>query len=202
MKKGLLIVIAILLCFTMLTGCAGMQGDKQNTEPGSTLDENALASYAKLISFKTDGCMQQSIKDFNACLLPEYSELLEAQAIVARAGLSAEDENYDFIAVTMRASLSELYAEKMDEKAFFSGHADTERLSESLNKTEKAIFEAEGSNYDFWFSAEYYLEYEILSPDTLRLQSEIMLFVSLKTSFRLMLTVWAKRSLIIQLQKN
>lgn len=167
MKKGLLIGIAILLCFFMLAGCAGTQVDKQNIVPGSTLDEIALASYAKLISFKTDGYAQQSIKDFNACLLPEYAELLEAQAIVASAGLSVEDENYDFITVTMRASLSELYAEKMDEKAFFSGYVDNGHLSEPLNKKEEAIFEEEGPIYDFWFTAEYYLQYEILSQDTL-----------------------------------
>lgn len=167
MKKGLLIVTAILLCFSMLTGCAGTQDDKQNTTPGSTLDENALASYTKLISFKTDDYAQQSIKDFNAHLLPEYAELLEADSSVMAAGLSVEDENYDFITVTLRTSLSELYAEKMDEKAFFSGHADRGRLSEPPNKTEEAISLAEGPVYDFWFSAEYYLEYEILSPNIL-----------------------------------
>ena len=167
MKKRLLIGIAILLCLSTLTGCAGTQGDKQNTEPGSILDESALAAYTKLVSFRTNGYAQQSIKDFNAHLLPEYAELLEAQAAVATAGLSAENENYDFITVTLRTSLGELYAKKMDEKAFFSGHVETGRLSEPLNKTEEAIFEEEGPIYDFWFSADYYLEYEILSPDTL-----------------------------------
>ena len=167
MKKGLLIVTAILLCFFVLAGCADTQGDKQDAVPGITLDENTLASYTKLISFKTDGYTRQSIKNFNARLLLEYAELLEAQAAVAKAGLSSEDENHDFITVTLRASLGELYAEKMDEKAFFSGHADRGRLSEPLNKTEEAIFEAQGPAYDFWFSAEYYLEYEILSPDSL-----------------------------------
>ena len=165
--KGLLIRIAIILCFSMLTGCADTQSDKQNIEPVSTPGENAPASYTKLVSFKADGYAQQSIKDFNAGLLPEYAELLEAQADVAKAGLSAEDENYDFITVTLRASLSELYAQKMDEKAFFSGYAKKERLSEPLNRTEEAIFEVNGPIYDFRFSADYYLEYEILTPDTL-----------------------------------
>lgn len=167
MKKGLLIVIAILLCLSVLTGCADTQGDRQDAVPGSTLDENAPASYTKLISFKTDGYAQQSIRDFNARLLPEYAELLEANSAVAMAGLSAEDENYDFITVTLRASLSELYAEKMAEKAFFSGHADNGRLGEPLNKTEESIFGTQDPAYDFWFSAEYYLEYEILSPERL-----------------------------------
>ena len=167
MKKGLVIIIAHLLCFSMLTGCAGTEGDEQNIEPSSTLDENALAFYGKLISFKADDYAQQSVQDFNVRLLPEYAELLEANAAVMAAGLSDEDENYDFIAVTLRASLGELYAEKMDEKAFFSGHADKGRLSEPLNKTEETIFEAAGPSNDFWLSAEYYLEYEILSPNTL-----------------------------------
>ena len=167
MKKGLLIGITTLLYFSTLTSCAGTQGDKQNTELGSTLDESALSSYTKLVSFKTDDYAQQSIKDFNASLFPEYAELLEADAAVAMSGLSSEDENYDFITVTLHASLSELYAEQMDEKAFFSGHADKGHLSEPLNRAEEAIFEANGPIYDFWFSAEYYLEYEILTPDTL-----------------------------------
>ena len=167
MKKRLLLGMTILLCCSVMTVYASTQENMQDIGLESSLDDSALTSYAKLVSFKTDDYDQQSIESFNASLLPEFTELLEAQSVVAQAGLSDEDENYDFIEVTMRTSISELYAEKMDEKAFFSGHADKGRLSEPLNKTEEAIFEVADPIYDFWFSAEYYLEYEILSPDTL-----------------------------------
>lgn len=160
MKKKLWIGIVAFMCFSMLVGCAGAQDDKPFAEP----NENALTSYAKLVSFKTDGYEQQSVEEFNARLLPEFGELLDAQAVVANAGLSVEDENYDFITLTLRASLSELYAKKMNEKAFFSGYAEIVHLSKPLNRTEKAIFEAAGPTYDFWFNVEYYLEYEISSP--------------------------------------
>lgn len=96
-------------------------------------------------------------------LLPELSELLKAMAEV---NVSLDDENYDFINVTLRASLSELYAEQMNEEAFFFGYVKNGRLSTPLNEAEEAIFEGIGPIYDFLFMATYYLEYEIVSPDT------------------------------------
>ena len=124
---------------------------------------NIPDAYAKLVAYKMDGYSQMSISEFNSSLLPELGELLEANAQV---NVSPNDENYDFINVTLRASLSELYAEQMNEDAFFSGYVKNGRLSTPLNESEKAIFETEGPIYDFLFMATYYLEYEIISPDT------------------------------------
>ena len=123
---------------------------------------NTLDAYAKLVAYKTDGYSKLSVSEFNSSLLPKLGELLEANAQV---NVSPDDENYDFINVTLRASLSELYAEQMNEDAFFFGYVKKERLSAPLNETEKNVFEAEGPTYDFLFMASYYLEYEIISPD-------------------------------------
>ena len=169
MKKRLLIGITILLCFSMLAGCAGTQENNEHTGPGSSLTDSTLAYYTKLVSFKTDGYEQQSVKAFNASLVPEFGELLEAMAAITAVGLSPEDENYDFITMTLDASLRELYAEQMNEEAFYTGHVVKSCLSEPLNKEEEAIFEAEGPIYDFYFTADYYLEYEIISPDILKI---------------------------------
>lgn len=167
MRKELLIGIVLLLLFNITTGCAGVQDAQQNAGPGSSLNDNVSNAYEKLVSFKTDGYEQLSVKEFNKMLLPEFGELLNANSIVTTANLSAEDENYDFITVTMNASLNELYAETMDDEKIYFGYVRKERLSEPLDETEKIIFETEGPSYDFLFIAGYTLKYEIPSPDTL-----------------------------------
>lgn len=179
MKKGIFSILAILLCLGMLAGCAEQSNaEAPNTSTsvtdycedpttGDSSEENPTVNtsdaYAKLVAYKTEGYSQQSVSEFNSSLLSELGELLEA---IAEVNVSPDDENYDFIIVTLQASLSELYAEQMNEDAFFFGYVKNGRLSTPLNGTEEAIFEASGSIYDFLFIATYYLEYEIISPDT------------------------------------
>lgn len=58
---------------------------------------------------------QQSVADFNQSLAPDngdISGLLDAQAEVL-ASISPDDENYEFITMTLAASLDELYCEQM-----------------------------------------------------------------------------------------
>ena len=70
-------------------------------------------SYAKLLTYKTENYLDQSVADFNAALAStpdELTELLAAQADVINT-ISPYDENYDFFATTMNLSTNELYCE-------------------------------------------------------------------------------------------
>lgn len=111
MKKGIISILAILLCLGMLAGCAEQSNaEAPNTSTsvtdycedpttGDSSEENPTVNtsdaYAKLVAYKTEGYSQKSVSEFNSSLLSEL-----------------------------------------------------------------------GSIYDFLFIATYYLEYEIISPDT------------------------------------
>lgn len=178
MKKFVSIILATFLLVSTLTGCAGQSGTPATNSPvadsptssiGATSSTppsaNSSAAYAKLIAHRTDNYAEQSVANFNAALASTPDELTELLAAQADVVISPDDENYGFITVTLQASLSELYAEQVDEEAFFFGYVEKGRLSTPLNETEEAVFEEVGPIYDFLFTATYYLEYEIISPD-------------------------------------
>ena len=144
MKKT--IILAAIITASILTGCAGQTAaPKQNSAPQETREpakakptasepsaptepktEDAAAAYKTLIAHKTENYAKQSVADFNAALVSNpgspdpLGELLAANAKVSET-LSSDDENYDFIAGTMRNSLNELYCEHMGEQvAYFT----------------------------------------------------------------------------------
>ena len=135
MKKCLPVIFATLLMASTLTGCAGRNSSpEQNnvTAPSGettigqpvtsttgasspTVSPTASAAYEKLIAYKTENYMEQSIADFNATLAPTPDELTEFLAAVADVinTISSDDENYEFFTTTIAFSSQELYCEHM-----------------------------------------------------------------------------------------
>lgn len=82
----------------------------------------------KTSRFKTANYEQQSVADFNQSLAPDngdISGLLDAQAEVL-ASISPDDENYEFITMTLAASLDELYCEQMNDSVGLSAYLKRE----------------------------------------------------------------------------
>ncbi|GFI09135.1 regulatory protein BlaR1 [Lachnospiraceae bacterium] len=119
-------------------------------------------SYAKLLTYKTENYLDQSVADFNAALAStpdELTELLAAQADVINT-ISPYDENYDFFATTMNLSTNELYCEKMGEE--FTYFASISKMSwplEELNEGEIM--------YDFNCFVDFQVTYSISKPELL-----------------------------------
>ena len=126
MKKCLSIIFAALLMVSALTGCTGRNSSpEQNnaTAPSGetiisqpvtsttgasspTVSTHASAAYEELIAYKTESYGEQSIADFNATLASTPDELAELLAAVADVSgtISHDDENYDFLDITIRFS--------------------------------------------------------------------------------------------------
>ena len=82
----------------------------------------------------------------------------------------SNDENYDFIRLTLTTSLDELYCEQMgEETAFFSYVKKTERPIKPLNKEEQQIFAKEPA-YGFIFTEFYTIPYAITDPEALTVE--------------------------------
>lgn len=173
MKKGITSALAALLCLGMLTGCAE-QGNVPENIPASSpasvqknpapIMENASASYEKLVAYKTENYMNESIATFNRALLPEdgnLSELLDAHSEIM-ASISPDDDNYNFITLTLAASLDELYCEQMNDEIGFSGYVKKQtRPIEALAGEEEL---SEEQTYEFMFNALYTTHYTISNP--------------------------------------
>ena len=119
------------------------------------------ASYEKLIAYKTENYLQQSIADFNTALAStpdELTEFLAAQADVINE-ISPDDENYDFFTTAMYFSGDELYCGHMGEEVTF--HAAISKNSRPSN-----VLDAEGEIwYEFRCLADLYVTYSINSPE-------------------------------------
>ena len=122
MKKSIITPLAAVLCLSLLTGCNAKDSStppnskQANTSAQATVTSSDTSdAYEKLVAFKTANYEQQSVADFNQSLAPDngdISGLLDAQAEVL-ASISPDDENYEFITMTLAASLDELYCEQM-----------------------------------------------------------------------------------------
>ncbi|MCM1155378.1 MAG: hypothetical protein NC314_12505 [Roseburia sp.] len=168
MKKYLLMLLTLFTMLTMLTGCAG------SLPPGQS------AAYTKLISYKTDDYLQQSITDFNATLAPTYddfSDVLAAMAEVAGT-IPADDENYDFITQTMTFSAQELFNEHMGEGFTFMGN---------LQKRSRPYKEVDSEGepiYAFNCFVEFQVDYEILLPDVLTVAERDAVLLNFRTQLQ------------------
>ena len=138
MKKFLSIILATLLAVSAFTGCARQislpekanapaQGCElagmQSAAPTSgAVPTTTSASYAKLITYKTEGYGQQSVADFNTALAPTPDALTAFLAAVADVSntISHDDENYNFFETTITFSSNQLYCEHMGEELTFS----------------------------------------------------------------------------------
>lgn len=160
MKKYLSIILAILLVMSALTGCAGKNNPtKQDNALNTTATDpetapvsessnspsvsNTSAAYEKLIAYKTDNYSQQSVADFNNLLLDnnDFLELLEAHSDVM-AAISPNDDNYDFIMLTLNASLNEIYYEQVEKNTVFSLSGYLEKKEQPMREVlERANFE-------------------------------------------------------------
>ena len=90
---------------------------------------------------------QQSVADFNQSLAPDngdISGLLDAQAEVL-ASISPDDENYEFITMTLAASLDELYCEQMNDSVGLSAYL--KREEQAAGKTSGRGKRCRGRDY-------------------------------------------------------
>lgn len=179
MKKYVSIIFATLLTVNVLTGCAGENSSlgqnnvsEQNSVPATHQAEtptnetslsNASAAYEKLIAYKTEGYLGQSVADFNAALVStpaELAELLAAQAEVINV-ISPDDENYDFFTTTMSFSANELYCEHTGEELlFYMGISKKSRPCDYLDEAGETV-------YDFSCFVDLQVAYSINSPNLL-----------------------------------
>lgn len=185
MKKYLSIILAVLLVTSALTGCAGKNNPPKqdnalnttSTDPDTTpVSEssnspsvsNTSAAYEKLIAYKTDNYSQQSVADFNNLLLDNgnFLELLEAHSDVM-AAISSNDDNYDFIMLTLNASLNEIYHEQVEKNTVFSISGYLEKKEQPMNTEalpDETSFSAEEQSYNFLFYALYSINYTLPDP--------------------------------------
>ncbi|MDO5422959.1 MAG: hypothetical protein Q4F41_04455 [Eubacteriales bacterium] len=150
MKKYLPVVLAALFAVSMQTECEGAE-------------QNASEAYTKLIAYKTENYLQQSVADFNAALAStpdELTELLAAQADVINA-IDPEDENYDFFRTTMQFSTNELYCREVGEALGF--YAGIKKMSRPCREPG----EDGERTYDFACFVDFQVPYVIVEPELL-----------------------------------
>lgn len=133
------------------------------------LAQERSAAYKKLLKYKTEDYLQQSVAAFNASIAPTgdaFGEALDAYAQVAAEGIDAEDENYEFLKVTLQASLSELYCEVfVDDTPYFPVYLSRmERPYAYMGPTGWDMF------YEFMFFALVNVSYRVTSPETLTVE--------------------------------
>lgn len=170
MKRFFAMILAVLLAVGALPGCAASPGGEAGeTVPhpdasaasSTSAASDASAAYAKLIAYRTEGYLQQSVADFNAALAPTpdaLTELLAAQADVIST-ISADDENYDFFTTTMDFSTNELYCQhRGEELTFFAGISKQTRPSQWLDEDGEIW-------YEFSCFADLCVSYSISSPE-------------------------------------
>ena len=164
MKKSIITPLAAVLCLSLLTGCNAKDSstppDSQQTNPpaqatvASANISDTSEAYEKLVALKTEDYKQQSVADFNQSLAPnngDISGLLDAQADVL-ASISPDDKNYEFITVTLAASLDELYCEQMNDSVGLSAYLKKEEQPLEKLPGEESVAGAE-ITYQFVFNA-------------------------------------------------
>lgn len=174
-KKGLIIIFAVFLTFSALTGCAGRKPmPEQNNVAGqngelavgqtTTLTTEELspsvslqnsAAYEKLAAYKTGDYSRQSVAEFNATLAATPDELTEFLTLYADVTAFPEDENYGFFSTTLRFSSNEMYCESRGEGfAFFTNIEKKSRLCNYLDEYGDPV-------YGFYCTAEMNVGYAI-----------------------------------------
>lgn len=195
MKKRIIVPVVTVLCLSLLAGCNSggshipSDGQQANISAQTTVtnsDTSATSdAYQKLVAFKTADYEQQSVADFNQSLTPDngdISGLLDAQAEVLTS-ISPDDENYDFITVTIATSLDELYCDQMNDSVGFSGYLKkVERPQEKLPGKESIA--GTEITYQFIFNALYRLNYTFSDPTKITVAERDNALQSFKTELQ------------------
>lgn len=195
MKKSIITPLAAVLCLSLLAGCntkgsTAPPDNQQHNIPkqvavASSDTSNTSNAYKKLVAFKTADYEQQSVADFNKSLTPDngdISGLLDAQAEVL-ANISQGDENYEFIMVTLAASLDELYCEQMNDEVGISAYLTRmERPTEKL-PGEESVARSENT-YQFLFNALYRLHYTFSDSTKITVAERDNALRNFKTEFQ------------------
>lgn len=192
MKKSIITSLAVVLCVSLLSGYNAKDSStppnsQQTNTPAQTTGSSSGTSdaYEKLVVFKTEDYEQQSVADFNQSLAPgngDISGLLDAQAEVL-ASISPDDENYEFITVTLAASLDELYCEQMNDSVGRSAYLKREERPLENLPGEESVAEAE-TTYQFVFYALYRLNYTFSDPTQITIAERDNALQKFKTEFQ------------------
>ena len=192
MKKSIITSLAVVLCVSLLSGCNAKDSStppnsQQTNTPAQTTGSSSGTSdaYEKLVVFKTEDYEQQSVADFNQSLAPDngdISGLLDAQAEVL-ASISPDDENYEFITVTLAASLDELYCEQMNDSVGRSAYLKREKRPLENLPGEESVAETE-TTYQFVFYALYRLNYTFSDPTQITIAERDNALQKFKTEFQ------------------
>lgn len=194
-QKSNVPIIAAVLCLSLLTGCNAKDSstppDSQQTNPpaqatvASANISDTSEAYEKLVALKTEDYKQQSVADFNQSLAPnngDISGLLDAQADVL-ASISPDDKNYEFITVTLAASLDELYCEQMNDSVGLSAYLKKEEQPLEKLPGEESVAGAE-ITYQFVFNALYRLNYTFSDPTQITVAERDSALQKFKTEFQ------------------
>lgn len=192
MKKSIIIPLAAVLCLSLLAGCNAKDSStppnskQANTSAQATVTSSDTSdAYEKLVAFKTANYEQQSVADFNQSLAPDngdISGLLGAQAEVL-ASISPDDENYEFITMTLAASLDELYCEQMNDSVGLSAYLKREERPLEKLPGEESVAGAE-ITYQFVFNALYRLSYTFSDPTQITVADRDNALQKFKTEFQ------------------
>lgn len=115
-------------------------------------------------SFEVTNSLEKMMQELLATDNGDISELLDAQTEVL-ANISRDDENYEFITVTLAASLEEVYCEQMNDSVGTS-----------------AYLKKEGSQ--FVFNALYRLSYTFSEPTQITIAERDRVLQRFKTEFQ------------------
>ena len=192
MKKSIITSLAVVLCVSLLSGCNAKDSStppnsqRTNTPTQTTGSSSGTSdAYEKLVVFKTEDYEQQSAADFNQSLAldnGDISGLLDAQAEVL-ASISPDDENYEFITVTLAASLDELYCEQMNDSVGHSAYLKREERPLENLPSEESVAETE-TTYQFVFYALYRLNYIFSDPTKITIAERDNALQKFKTEFQ------------------
>lgn len=192
-RKKLIVSFTTLLCLGLLAGYNTTHCKSNlNTGPATQIptttgsDTSPVSdSYKKLIAFKVTDYDKMSVDDFNKSLTPDkedISGLLDAQAEVL-ANISPDDENYEFVTITLAASLEELYCEQMNDKVGFSDYLERKERPQETLPGEETIAAAE-TTYQFVFHSLYHLHYTISDPTSLTVAERDNILKEFRTAYQ------------------
>lgn len=126
---------------------------------------NVSTAYEKVMAYQTDDYLQQSVADFNNSLHGgDYPAFLKAYSAVVE-DIMPDDENYEFVMLTLGASTQEIYYEEVEKRTDFNfgSYADKKRMLVELAVGERKL-SGEEPYFDALINVGYRINYTI--PDS------------------------------------
>ncbi len=124
----------------------------------------AADPYRMLMACQPEDPAHTTVADFHASLTPDPDSLDRLLDAYAKLEISPADEAYEFFTVTLNAALTELYCEVFNEEPHFL-------IPLSRRERPCSYPDAYGETiYQFQLYANVYVNYRILSPETLTLE--------------------------------